>query len=124
MNSSPHAQQFWSRVRWYFGLVGILGMVATGATLDSSGLSRLEMLHFAAGIPVLVGYLAAAVVFHRLRSGPWLRRLAVGMAVWSASLALRSVIAIGPGAAIPMVLFVLLPAINTVWRLQDLQRTP
>jgi len=72
-------------------------------------------------VPVLVAYSVAAVAFHHLLMGPWLRRIALAMAVWSFALAAYVGLTSDLNKVIPVALLLVTPALGTWMKLQDVR---
>lgn len=121
--STELARRRLDQTRWYFGVVGLFGLVAVGATLDSTGVPRSLQALMVVGAGLMVAYIVAAVGFPRWAKGPWLLRLAATMAVWSLALAVDVGLRSGASSVVPVLLFVSMPAATAAMRLDDARKS-
>ncbi len=119
--SSFIAAQRLNRMRGYFAVVGVLGSLAVVMELGLVEFGTAWSVLLIALVPVLVAYLVAAVAFHRLLMGPWLTRIALSMAAWSIALAVYIGSTSSLDKIIPVTLFLIIPALGTWMKLQDVR---
>ncbi len=121
LNPDPRATRR-SKLRWYLGLVGLLGSFALAVELTSSDVALPWLLWGGAGVPVMVAYLLSALAFERvLHQGKLLFIVLGGAAVWWLALAGLVFWTGGRGELIPVLLFGLVPCLGAMMRLQDVR---
>lgn len=113
MSESFIERQRLSKYRWYFGIVGLIGGFALAMELGRPGPTVPKQALMATSAPILLAYFGACVGFRRLLPGPWLPRIAGTMAIWALALAGHVATADRPGSAIPVLLFIAMPAAAT-----------
>ena len=114
-----------SRLRWYFGVVGLIGGLALLMTATDGHLPWAWRALGAAGLPVAAAYLGVAVTFARFRGAPRPLYLTLGAAMlwivaFAALIALRSSL----DQLIPVGLFLAIPCANAAMRAQDTMGPP
>ena len=120
----PHAARR-SRLRWHFGVLGLLGGLALLITATEAAMPVADRVLAAAGLPVAAAYLGAAVAFPRFRGRPGPLYLTLGAAMlWIVALGLRIALWSSLDQLIPVVLFLAIPCANAAMRVQDTMGPP
>ncbi len=114
-----------SRLRWYFGVVGLIGGLALLITATEGQLPAVWRALAAAGLPVAAAYVGVAVAFPRFQGEPRPLFLTLGAAMlWIGALAVLIALRSTLDQLVPVALFLAIPCANAAMRAQDTMGPP
>ncbi|MEM9068109.1 MAG: hypothetical protein AAGE52_06365 [Myxococcota bacterium] len=105
------AEQKASKLRWYFGVVAVIGSLALAMEVSTPGQPLLPLSLAIVGLAVMASYFVCCFGFQRLRSTPWISRVPGFAALWGIGKGVQMYVADSP-LVIPFGLFVILPCIG------------
>ena len=110
-----------SRLRWYLGVVGLLGSFTMTMQLTTAPGSAPSIALSATGLLVFLAELGAALFFGRVAGTAGLVHLLRGALLWFGAAGIALWLSGPLDRLIPWALFLVAPCLNALWTAQELR---